>query len=61
MTVVNHDPVLADAAATALVVGGMDEFDEICEAMGILDAMIIDSTGDLRLTPAMEKRVNWSH
>lgn len=58
-TVVHTDPVLADAAATALVVGGTAEFDRICAELGIELAMIIDATGDRRLTRALEMRVNW--
>jgi len=60
VTVVHTDPLLADAAATALVVGGMAEFDDICRRLGIIYALLIDSSGDLRLTPAMQKRVKWT-
>jgi len=59
-TVVHRDAALADAAATALIVGGMDGFDEICAALDLEFAMIIDSSGDMRLTSGMQKRVNWS-
>lgn len=60
VTVVHRDSLLADAAATALMVGGMAEFDAICRQLGIVDALLIDPAGDLRLTPSMHKRVNWS-
>ena len=40
---------------------GMDEFDQICEALNLRYAMIIDAAGDMRLTRAMQKRVNWSN
>jgi FAD:protein FMN transferase len=60
VTVVHTDPLLADAAATALVVGGLVEFDDICRKLGINTALLIDSSGDLRLTPAMQKRVKWT-
>jgi len=60
VTVVHTDPLLADAAATALVVGGLTEFDDICRRLGISDALLIDSSGDLGLTPAMKKRVKWT-
>jgi len=59
VTVIHRDPVLADAAATALVVGGIAEFDALCADLGLSEALIIDSAGDLRLTSAMEKRVKW--
>ena len=60
VTVVHTDPLLADASATALVVGGADEFDEICRKLGVSVALLIDASGDMRLTPAMQKRVKWT-
>ena len=57
-SVVHTDAVLADAAATALLVAGAAEFDEICELLGLEEALIVTASGDLRLTPAMEKRLN---
>lgn len=61
VTVVHTDPLLADAAATALLVGGTAQFNEICRKMAITDALLIESSGDLRLTPAMTKRVKWAN
>lgn len=58
-TVVHEDPVLADAAATALLVAGADGFDEMCAALGLDQALIVDTSGDLRLTRGIEKRLNW--
>jgi thiamine biosynthesis lipoprotein len=52
--------VLADAAATALLVGGAQEFEEICDILGLDEALIVTASGDLRLTRAMAKRLNWS-
>lgn len=60
VTVVHDDPTLADAAATALVVAGADEFDQTCENLGIKFALLIDSSGELRLTAGLAKRVNWT-
>ena len=59
VTVIHRDPILADAAATALVVAGMAEFDQTCAALGIRQAVLINSSGELRLTPDMDRRVNW--
>lgn len=59
VTVVHRDAILADAAATALLVAGPDRFDALCAALGINFALLIDTSGDLRLTPAMQSRVNW--
>jgi thiamine biosynthesis lipoprotein len=59
VTVVHTDPILADAAATALVVAGIVEFDQTCAELGIQQAILIDSTGELRLTASMSRRVKW--
>lgn len=58
-TVVHRDPVLADAAATALLVAGAAEFEALCSSLGLDTALIVTASGDLRLTQAMEKRLNW--
>jgi FAD:protein FMN transferase len=60
-TVVHEDAVLADAAATALIVAGATEFDETCELLGLDEALIVSASGDMRLTRAMQKRLNWSN
>jgi thiamine biosynthesis lipoprotein len=59
VTVVHTDPVLADAAATALMVGGAAEFDALTEALEIDFALLIDASGDLRLTRSMDERLHW--
>lgn len=59
-TVVHRDPVLADAAATALLVGGPAEFEQLCAAFEIDEALLVAASGELRLTPAMEKRLHWA-
>jgi len=58
-SVVHRDSVLADAAATALLVAGAGEFEELCLSLGLKEALILSASGDLRLTRAMEKRLNW--
>lgn len=58
-TVVHKDPVLADAAATALLVAGPAEFEELCAKLGLDESLIVGASGDLRLTQGMEKRLNW--
>ncbi len=59
VTVIDTDPMLADAAATALLVGGPEEFDELVVALGLEFALLIDQSGDLSLTEAMDLRLNW--
>ncbi len=59
VTVVHDDPMLADAAATALMVGGAEEFDALTQALDIDFALLIDASGDLRLTQSMDERLHW--
>lgn len=58
-TVVHDDPVLADAAATALLVGGVQDFTLVTNALGLDLAMLVDASGDTRLTPGMRERLDW--
>ena len=60
VTVVHGDPVLADAAATALLVGGPDAFDELVAALGLEYALLVAVNGDTRLTSGMAERLHWS-
>ncbi len=56
-TVISTDPVLADAAATALIVGGRNDFSALCDAMGIDKALMIDNLGQELVTPPMRARL----
>jgi len=42
-----------------LLVGGQEEFEEICGVPDLDEALIVTMSGDLRLTQAMKKRLNW--
>ena len=44
-TVIDPDPVLADAAATALVVAGPDGWRELAQAMAVQAVIVIDESG----------------
>ena len=57
VTVVANDAELADAASTALMVGGPARFQAVCTALGIRTALLITTTGDLLVTPAMKTRL----
>ncbi len=59
VSVVHSDATLADAAATALLVGGPDAFEELVAAFGLDYALLVDAKGDTRLTSAMAERVHW--
>ena len=47
-TVIDPDPVRADAAATALVVAGASRWREVAEAMGLIEAIVVDDQGRLQ-------------
>jgi len=59
VTVIHQDAGRADAAATALFVAGSQHWQEIASKMGIHLVMLIDTNGDIHMTPAMEKRVKF--
>jgi len=48
---------IADAAATALMVAGLERWEEIAERMGIRYVLLIDDAGTMHMTPAMAERV----
>lgn len=49
-TVIDEDPLRADAGATALVVAGPDAWQMVAESMGVKRAMVVDADG----------RIHWS-
>ncbi|MBL8199934.1 MAG: FAD:protein FMN transferase [Chromatiales bacterium] len=57
VTVLAGDAELADAASTALMVAGPGRFREVCAALGIADALLITTTGDVLTTPGMATRL----
>jgi thiamine biosynthesis lipoprotein len=57
VTVVSDDPELADAAATALLVGGTAEFSGLVERLGLALALLIGADGEVLMTPAMAGRL----
>jgi len=59
VTVLHSDAGRADAAATALFVAGSKDWQRIAKKMGISHVMLIDSKGDVHLTPAMAKRIKF--
>lgn len=48
---------LAEAAANALMVAGLDRWQEIAERMGIQHVLLIDDAGTIHMTPEMAARV----
>ncbi len=60
VTVVHTDPVLADAAATALLVGGPERFAALVTRFELRYALLIDKGGDTSLTSGMAERLHWA-
>lgn len=59
-TVIHDDPIVADAAATALLVAGAHDFRLLADSLELEYAMIVAASGDLRLTAAMRERLHWT-
>ena len=56
-TVVTGEGSRADAAATALVVAGPDEWTQLAANLGLEQVMMVFADGSLALTPAMQHRL----
>lgn len=59
VTVIHEDAAVADAAATALFVAGPDNWYPIAQSMGVDHVLLVDSKGDIHISPAMKKRVHF--
>jgi thiamine biosynthesis lipoprotein len=59
-TVISGNGALADAAATALIVAGLDEWTSVARSLELDQVLIIDGAGSVYLTPAMQARVEFS-
>ncbi len=57
VTVISKDAILADAAATALMVAGPQHFEAVNAALGIKTAVLIAPDGEYYLTPDMRERL----
>ncbi len=59
VTVITDEGILADAAATALVVAGLARWPEVARALKLQQIAVVDENGTVYLTPAMEKRLQF--
>lgn len=57
VTVIHDNGAEADAAATALVVAGRDDWNRIARRMGIRYVMLVVDDGTVYMNPAMRERV----
>lgn len=53
VTVIDKSAALADAAATALMVAGLDEWPRIARQLGVRYVLIVDENGSIHLNPGM--------
>jgi thiamine biosynthesis lipoprotein len=60
VTVIASEGIVADAAATALVVAGLDEWSAVAGALGLDQVLVVDESGMVYLTPEMEQRIQFS-
>lgn len=58
-TVLHHDPALADAAATTLMIAGPEQWPLYAQRLGVEVALVVLADGVVELTPAMESRVRF--
>ncbi|MGA9574924.1 MAG: FAD:protein FMN transferase [Lysobacterales bacterium] len=59
-TVITDEGILADAVATALVVAGLDGWTDVARALDLREVAVVDENGTVYLTPAMDKRLQFS-
>ena len=60
VTVVDADPVLADAAATALFVAGPARWKEIARSMGVDDVLLLDDADVAYVTPDLARQLTYA-
>jgi thiamine biosynthesis lipoprotein len=60
VTVIAAEGIVADAAATALVVAGLDGWPAVAQALDLHQVLVVDESGMVYLTPEMERRMQFS-
>ena len=60
VTVIAPDGWLADAAATALIVGGIDDWIEVARSLSLSQVLVVDENGTAYLTDQMDARVEFA-
>jgi len=59
VTVITDEGILADAAATALVVAGLEGWPAVAHVLGLDQVAVVDENGTVYMTPEMEKRLQF--
>jgi thiamine biosynthesis lipoprotein len=60
VTVITGEGIVADAAATALVVAGLDDWPAVAGSLGLRQVMVIDGAGTVYMTPEMVRRIQFT-
>jgi thiamine biosynthesis lipoprotein len=60
VTVITDEGLLADAAATALVVAGLDNWPEVARNLNLDQVAVVDESGKVYLTHEMEQRIDFT-
>ena len=60
VTIITDEGILADAAATALVVAGLDDWVNVARALNLQQVAIVDEDGTVFMTAEMEKRLQFN-
>jgi thiamine biosynthesis lipoprotein len=60
VTIITDEGLLADAAATALIVAGLEHWPKVARALDLDQVAVVDEAGTVYLTPEMEKRIQFS-
>jgi thiamine biosynthesis lipoprotein len=58
VTVIHVDPLLADAAATALLVSDANTWQSIADSMGVKEVLLVDKHGKVLMSQDMDARIN---
>jgi thiamine biosynthesis lipoprotein len=61
VTVIADNAELADVASTALMVGGPERFAALVQHLDLKHALLISTSGELHMTPAMRERLKASN
>jgi thiamine biosynthesis lipoprotein len=59
VTVITDEGLLADAAATALVVAGLKDWSQVAKALDLDQVAVVDEKGTVYLTTEMEHRIEF--
>ncbi len=59
VTVITDEGLLADAAATALVVAGLEDWPKVAGALDLDQVAVVDEKGTVYLTAEMEQRIQF--